>query len=676
MAAIQIPFPDTIDPAHRQVAMEDPVLLPNGEYEQVQKFDIRDSEPSAMKVSVSGQTVEHLINGLPSHMMDFLHWGNLSKAGVQFSDDFIQRHADRLDWNMMSLYAPLSSTAAVTHKRRLIPHMLMKNPNLNDAVLSAVADILDLDRVVRELKISSDFAARNMDVLNLDDLIKYQKLSDSFWIDVLRMYQTSPVKLIDLANRITATQELGMEFVTGIQNITTEVNVYLQKNPIPGINLPVRILDGATLIRRAKMDHPFIISILQHEYPPERKREIKQQMVAYQNLSAEIIQQFYNSQEDLADEELCYQILSRQPVSAEYLSSQAERILSIPRFRIAVATRQSLTGPQVESLLAAAEPAQRGVLINTIVLRCLRDRADPRALELPAEMYGKLAPNADWNIISNASLNRDQALNLLRREPGRICWREFMASNRKNLTEADIDELNEHGVIGPLEWILILTAEDKNRKLVRLTPANSLGIYTADFLSKHLHRFDWWKYVDATRVPYSMMNKYIEATDSSLAHLRRQCDAILQVFVATADWPHLLRYEELPLWFLDGMSRYAERPEMNRGASFWWKVSMYQPLYRNPRFIDEHAAVLDLQMIVKQQLHKMWALDPTAATRFIREYMGFFEDDTTEFIMKNRDLSPLLQAINAEQANAPNPVPQIATASVAPSTELPVTMDT
>lgn len=679
MADIKIPFPQNIDPDHRQVPMEDPVQLPNGEYEQVQKFNIQDSEPVAIKVTATGQTVEQLINALPPHMMDFLHWGNLSKAGVQFSDEFISRHADRLDWNMISLFAPLSPTAAAAHKSRLVPHMLMKNPNLNDAVLSVVADRLDLDRVVKELKISSDFARKNIDVLSLDDLIKYQKLSDGFWIEVLRSYQTSPVKLVDLATRIVETQNLGMEFVNGIQAITTEVNEYLKKCPIPNVSLPLRVIDGASLIRRTKMDHTFIANLLSYpNYPEERKKEIKQQMVAFQDLSAGIVQQFYSGDADLANEELCYQILSRQPVSPAYLNSQGNRILTIPRFRIAVATRQLLSGPQIESLLAAADVAQREILATILVTRNLREPSDPLNPQLTVDVSGdpKLYDMANWATISSTKLNPAQAKNALLCNPGRIHWREFINTNRQSISESDIELADRSGALGPLEWVLILTAEDKNKKLVRLTPANSMGLYSADFLSKHQSRFDWWKYIiDPTKIPQAMMNKSIVSslnpTETGLAHLRKQCDAILQVFVTTADWDQLLRYEELPLWFIDGMKKYSNRPELNRNnVSFWWKVSVYQPLYKNPKFITDHTELLEILMVTKYQLHKMYTngtTGPATAVAFLRQFSDFFDDDTMEFVMKNRDLAPLMQMVQAEKTalNPSNPVPEIAAASVA-----------
>lgn len=664
-----IPFPENIDPAHRQVAMEDPVQLPSGEFEQVQKFDIRDSEPVVIKVGTSGQTVEEFISAFPPSMLDFLHWGTLSKAGVKFSDAFITRHADRFDWNMMSLFAPLSPTAAAEHKARLVPHMLMKNPNLNDAVLSVIADRLDLDRVVKELKISSDFAQKNIDVLSIDDLIKYQKLNDAFWIGVLRSYQTSPLKLIDLATRIAASQDLSMEFVNGIQAITTEVNQYLSKNPIPGIALPLRVLDGATLIRRAKMDHAFIINLLSYNYPEDRKREIKQQMVANQDLSVEIISRFYSGPEDLANEELCYQVLDRQPVPAEYLNAQGPRILTIPRFRLAVATRQRLNDAQIESLLAAADPAQRGLLINVLALRSLHESTHLRYLDIGQETRNKILPAADWRIISGTVLTHTQALNLLQLHTHCVHWREFFTVNRKVLTETDIETMQSTGYLGPLEWVLILTAEDKNKKLVRLTPSESLGLYTADFLSKHQARFDWWKSVSATNLPRSMMSSKVSSypgmqPEVALAMLRTQIDAILQVFVATADWAHLLRYENLPLWFIDGMKKYDARPEMNRGASFWWKVSVYQPIYTNPKFIEEHAHLLDMQMVAKNQLTKMFTQveGPANVTKFLRQYADFLEDDTIESISRNRDLGPILQAVKAEQTvqqvQVPNPVPQ------------------
>lgn len=696
MADLQIPLPATIDPAHQRVPMEDPVQLPNGEYEQVQKFDMHDSEPAAIKVGTNGQTVEEFIRTFPPSMLDFLHWGNLSKAGVKFSDEFLSRHADRLDWNMMSLFAPFSPKAAAENKARLVPHMLMKNPNLNDEVLAVVADRLDLDRVVKELKISSDFAQKNIDVLNVYDLIKYQKLNDAFWLGVLRSYQTSPIKLIELATRIAEAQDLGMEFVNGVQAITTEVNLYLQKNPIPGIALPLRILDGATLIRRAKMDHPFIISLLSYNYPEERKREIKQQMVAYQDLSAEIIQRFYSGPEDLDNEELCYQILSRQPVPAEYLNSQGKRILTIARFRVAVATRQNLSDSQIEALLAAAEPDQRTILINILVVRAMHEPTHLRALNIGAETYAKLTPLANWAFICSMVLTHSQACYLLNRETARLHWREFITANRKVLSEEDLENAQANNNLGPLEWVLILTAEDKNKKLVRLTPSNSLGLYTADFLARHQARFDWWKYVAGDQVPRGMMNRRIEDLD----HLRKQIDAILQVYVATADWAHLLRYEELPLWFLDGMKKYADRPEMNRGASFWWKVSVYQPLYTKPKFIEEHAHLLDMQMVAKNQLHEMFKkVGPTAVTQILRQYSDFLDDDSIEFINRNRDLSPLLQAVQAEKQQPSNPVPELAMANVvvpavpavilfwpgmeaasaaptSPATSLPVTDDT
>lgn len=631
------PAPIT-DPELASVAMGERVMLGEGYWEQTQKYDAADVTPSGGQSTITAEEMDEIIRKHPG-LVNVIHWGNLSRSGTGLSAAFVDAHADKLDWNLLCLYAPLTPEIVTKHIKRINPHLLMKNPHLKDALLEAVADRLDMDRIVRELKISSDFARRNREVLNPYDLMKYQQLDSAFWLEVLNDYRDLK-SLPQFAQEIVRSQNnLDVTFARGIVDLQNKITTQAARDPSLGLPIPFRILDGTLLIEKVKIDPGFIRSLLANPYNPEHRAKLKKDLAVFQTLPEDVLIQYYSSPADLNDLPMAMALLQHQTLPASMLQALAPMIMSNPKLIQATAMRQKLNTEQIRALVGACSQRDQFCTICILMRRALYPENDPQYLVIEPEILKGLQSHVSWaSAFDYAPLSSGQVANAILRIPEHLVWKAFVIKYREHITEELIIKAHEQGCIGPLEWVLLLTTEH-NGKLIRNTK------FSEAFLSAHGDRFYWWKYTDPKGLPFSMMNSRIPRTDAAREYVLTQARVIIRDFVAAADWVVILRDEQLPLWFIDGISSNASHIDM-----FWWKIIRYQSL--SPEFIRDHAADLaDTNVFVKYQLRRLlikYGDEPVKS--WLRNYYAFLEEDALEFINKDNALRDLYHAAINEAA--------------------------
>ena len=622
------------DPEQAKIALGERVQTAEGYWVQEQKYDAAEVTPTGGQSTITAEELDDIVRKHPG-LLGVLHWGNLSRSGTGLSDAFVDTHAEQLDWNLLCLYAPLTANIVEKHGKRINPHLLMKNPHLKGEFLEAVVDRLDMDRVVKELKLSSEFALRNREVLNPYDLMKYQQLDSKFWIEVLRNY--ADIKTLPkFAHEIVSSQNtLDMDFVRGISELQNAVNARIARDPSLGLSVPFRVLDGPSMITRVKMDLAFITGLLAQPHSPEKRAEIKKLLAGHQTLSEELLDQHYNNPEDLQNIPLVATLLQRQTLPNTILRMVAPLLLTNPALRLAAITRQKLSTEQIWVLINSADTPQQSGLIATLLLRTLHNSGNDYYLDIDDATVKTLAARVPWMFaIGNGKLSEAQVRNAILRIPQHLDWKPSVAKYRAYINEEFILQAHADGCLGPLEWMLLLTTEEKG-KLVR---AHS---FSEKFMIDHGDRFYWWKHVDPKGLPFSMMNSKIPKTDEFKSYVLTQSRALIKDFVSVADWVAILRDEQLPLWFIDGISTF-------KIDMFWWKVIRYQTL--SPEFVADHAAELaDTNMFVKYQLRRIlikYGEEPVKT--WLRNYRAFLESDALEFIHKDTALHALYQAVQDE----------------------------
>lgn len=624
------------DPEQSKIALGERVQTDDGYWVQEQKYEAAEVVPTGGQSTITAEELDDIVRKHPG-LLGVLHWGNLSRSGAGLSETFVDAHADQLDWNLLCLYAPLTAKIVEKHAKRINPHLLMKNPHLKGEFLEAVVDRLDMDRVVKELKLSSDFALRNHKVLNPYDLMKYQQLDSKFWLAVLLNYHDLKT-LPKFAHEIVTSQNnLDMDFVRGIGELQGTINARIAREPSLGLTVPFRILDGASMISRVKMDTLFIAGLLDQPHTPEKRAEIKKLLAGHQTLAAELIEKHYNNPEDLQNIPLVATLLQRQTLPHSILHMVAPLLIAQPALRLAAVMRQKFNSEQIWVLINATDTFQQAGVISALLLRTLHNTDDDYYLAIDAETTQKLTERVPWSaVIANSKLSVDQVRNVVMTIPQHIDWKSFVAKYRTCFTEDLITQAHANGCLGPLEWVLLFINEVKG-KLVRVNN------YTEKFMVEHGNRFYWWKRVDPKKLPFSMLNSKIPQTDVFKSYAQTQSYAIVKDFVSVADWVAILRDESLPLWFIDGISSF-------KIDMFWWKVIRYQTL--SPEFVADHAAELaDTNMFVKYQLRRMlikYGEEPVKT--WFRNYRAFLESDALEFIQKDTALHALYKSIEEEDA--------------------------
>lgn len=624
------------DPEQSKIALGERVQTADGYWVQEQKYEAAEVVPTGGQSTITAEELDDIVRKHPG-LLGVLHWGNLSRSGTGLSETFVDTHADQLDWNLLCLYAPLTAKIVEKHAKRINPHLLMKNPHLKGEFLEAVVDRLDMDRVVKELKLSSDFALRNREVLNPYDLMKYQQLDSKFWLTVLRSYHDLKT-LPKFAHEIVTSQNnLDMDFVRGIGELQGAINARIARDPSLGLTVPFRILDGASMISRVKMDTMFITGLLEQPHTPEKRAEIKKLLAGHQTLTTELLEKHYNNPEDVQNIPLVATLLQRQTLPHSILRMVAPLLLTQPALRLAAVMRQKLNSEQIWVLINASETQQQSGIIVTLLLRTLHNTDNDHYLAIDAETTQKLTARVPWSLaITNGKLSADQVHNAVLTIPQYLDWKPFVANYRTCFTEDFIAQAHTQGCLGPLEWVLLLITEVKG-KLVRVSN------FSEKFMVEHGDRFYWWKHVDPKKLPFSMLNSKIPQTDDYKPYALTQSRTIIKDFVSVADWVTILRDEQLPLWFIDGISTF-------KIDMFWWKVIRYQNL--SPEFVADHAAELaDTNMFVKYQLRRILIkYGEEAVKTWLRNYRAFLESDALEFIQKDTALHALYKSIEEEDA--------------------------
>jgi hypothetical protein len=633
----------------------------DGRYVDEQQFDLASSMPQAIEAKdLTPTNIEAILGRLPVEFGQYLSWGNLSRIsiteGVGFSPAFFEKHAAQIDWNLMSLYGYIPPEIARNpeYRRRLVPTMLMKNPNLRGEFLEAVADLLDFDHLVQNRQLSEEFVVKNLSVLDLSKLTSCQKLPGMFWIEhVIKPlvakgdWHTLP----RAAQSIVQSQRLGDDFVEALQRLQAEVAIRLSQNPVPGVPLPYRIVEGRTLLQYVKMGPDVLDRVLASTAgaPAEKRHEIRMYAAQFQNLTPDLIIRYYSEPSEMKNKDILGRLVEFQTLPPAYTEQIAEGLQWNVDLRQAYHNRQQLTTAQIYQALDGAIQDQRRRLATTLLLRVYRPKSDPVWLGVDPAVEERLRQEADWEAINHWSPGTtpnptDVATQIWIHGAGRMNPLEFLG--RHAFSEAQIREMGAAGVLGPLEWWILLHSASQRKPAVEWSPR-----FTEDFCTGANNRREWYRRVS---IPVSGFEIDIRACfndrvhDVPMSHVTDLFARILTTYIKVEIWQRTLRdaAHPLPLWFLHllGKPAYSGLVSTALGKTdYWWNVATYQTGL-TPEFIQAHRSEIDPNLIVRNQLARM---NEPNIVGWLQEFEYFLDDDAKRFITENKTLAPIWHRIHA-----------------------------
>ena len=112
---------------------------------------------------------------------EFVNWHSISEC-QKLSEEFIERNADRVDWGCICKYQKLSEKFIERHADRVAWGCISCRQKLSEAFIERYADRVNWDYISASQKLSEEFIERNADRVVWGYIGKYQKLSREFRI--------------------------------------------------------------------------------------------------------------------------------------------------------------------------------------------------------------------------------------------------------------------------------------------------------------------------------------------------------------------------------------------------------------------------------------------------------------------------------------------------------------
>ena len=110
---------------------------------------------------------------------NYTGWLEISMC-QKLTEDFIERHADKVNWDYISIYQKLSEVFIEKHSDKVNWYYISEDQKLSEDFIEKHSDKVNWDYISRCQKLSEDFIERHADKVLWDYISEYQKLSEDF----------------------------------------------------------------------------------------------------------------------------------------------------------------------------------------------------------------------------------------------------------------------------------------------------------------------------------------------------------------------------------------------------------------------------------------------------------------------------------------------------------------
>jgi len=593
-----------------------------------------------------------------------LNWEELSK--IPLNDEFINEFHSYLVWDLMSQFQPFELDTAIRFEHLINFTYLEANHNTKPEVLRHFIGRMDWENVQRQQKFSPDDLNHFRAILDPLIVLQYQtELEEELIDDLLRPIVEEVVTPENEHAKWERVREYLNVVFTYQTKVTSEyVRKFLQKEAEINSNLDpdapssqqVILVDLKIVVTNIALTEEFMEQFclpfreIVHEMCKSQKFTNKFIARHFDSLNIRRLVKYSNLDEDnqirVLDRFVFRKVTSTtisaadmlkhlkgmgstitagdincdddDSVAADVVSPETEAQAD-KRYRVA----NSLVTSQVYSIelfkrIVEAFPDHenwRKILWGILYLRALVPFGDDKHMGFsPATIAMEIVPNVDWHLLAECDLTPVQIDSLIENAHQNITWYPFI--KKHVMTEEQIEKLDEKGVLGAIEWWLVLTAQRSEGSEL-----------THHFITKHKPKTKWWARITDVRAFYTKcleaLNNLdnIDGPDAPTIGSRTNLRMFLRDFVNYADWKDILKNEKLPEWFM----RLFGNDQFDIDL-YYWKLSRYQTEL-SPKFIEKNLDKLDLHTLL---IYQKLELD------FLANHCDFFTEEQWEIVSKNQ----------------------------------------
>ena len=109
-----------------------------------------------------------------------MNWEQISQQYKYLSEDFIEKYADKIDWNAISIYQKLSEDFIDKHTNKVYWSAISRYQKLSEDFIDKHTDKVDWNCISRYQKLSEDFIDKHTNKVYWSAISIYQKLSEDF----------------------------------------------------------------------------------------------------------------------------------------------------------------------------------------------------------------------------------------------------------------------------------------------------------------------------------------------------------------------------------------------------------------------------------------------------------------------------------------------------------------
>lgn len=484
----------------------------------------------------------------PEIVRNAYNWNWISRNVIP--DEHILKHLKLCDLDLICRHQHI--TIELLEKLQSLQAVnydqLVRNPNLDEDVKLRTMTAMDWDMFQKHQIMSESMLLTHQQILNAEIVLKYQTVPETMIWELLQSYisEKQYCKLKACIDNALLHQKVSSEFVTKVLQLNSDIyyDLFLTRS------------------------HTLVIVSVSALVPHCETSELLQYVNNKSELAEFIAHGHFTEHEHVllellethgVDEHIIDALIDSHNMSLRCIHKIVTLSGLSEHFWRRMFHEYDFDHITFAYLTSKCPEHMKSRTYADVLLRILSGRCQLSLEHIDMSLV-------DWRHISKCHFTAEMIGKLL--PCTGVIWRKFVRSN-----ELSHEQILECSRTHPEAWNFV----------------------TWFYLTRHKPKLrtmfpPWWTRTDAAEF---------------LAYPKLQKFMIRMVF--TTDWTHTLRYESLPEWLLEELTRYADNIDM-----FWWRICVYQKL--SEEFIVRHIQHLDMHMIVKYQ---------DLSAEFLRTYESF-----------------------------------------------------
>lgn len=549
-------------------------------------------------------------------------------------EGFIESHPDAVDWSIASATQPLSMHLINKFSHLVDYRALATNKHLPLESIVGCIDKMDFAKSQEHNRYSTELMREWFETLDHSLLIKFQKLDTGLLQKILEdsIKEERWIVVKGKMDDILRYQKVSESFMNDMLNLESQTNA---ENPLV-------LVDRKLAVKHQKLSYDWLWKNIMDN------NSLIQLVFTYQEVDDNFINTFIDKTKDNIDTvSLMNQKMNEYTITtvlnaAKYDESLFRNTLKVmtqkQRFDLSFFESIDMTFTvSIESTDNIAESITVNVvtknlrddtkfmkeLYNTLFMRTLDPTNDNWISWGLSTVRERVVPYIRWYNIASTDLTSPQIDSLLDMNL-EFPWYTLLRNN--TLNESQIEKAINNNIFGAVDVWMAVTALDDEKDC------------SAEFVANMTQYKKWWEYIPADNITDFVHNcvesveigsEYNHTLDDTYLEKKNALKLFLDDFVNNTEWTKLLRDETLPEWFIWVFSKFADKitARMN-GVDYWWKISRYQKL--SPALITKYIGELDLVTVLIYQ---------KVPAEFIKSHTQFFTPECWDAINKYQDQS-------------------------------------